>query len=156
MRKLKNQISLKKPDFAKAVKTSVRSANEINLINRFDAVIDVSGFSYSDTLGAGESRHAYAWVQYCESRKIPYIFLPQAWGPFEEKETAFWAGKACQSAAISVSRDDVSSTHLAKLQGLPTDKIRQTQDIAFRFKGFPSTCGAAILRDLGFDARQSA
>ncbi len=44
----------KNPDFAQAIKTNTRAAYEINAIESIDAVIDVSGFAYSDScLGKG-------------------------------------------------------------------------------------------------------
>lgn len=142
-------LSKKNPDFAKAIKTNTNAAYEINAIGSVDAVVDVSGFSYSDNWGTGGFRYAWPWLEYCHSKQKPYIFLPQAWGPFEKKDVAHWAKKLCQAADLIVSRDDVSSKYLARLPGYPETEVRQAPDIAFCFQGAPSTLGGAILNDLG-------
>ncbi|MBM9513276.1 polysaccharide pyruvyl transferase family protein [Desulfogranum marinum] len=142
-------ISLRDPDFSRAIKTSQKTASEINAIGHVDGVVDVSGFAYSDSWGPNNLKNTWAWVEYCLAKKKPYIFLPQAWGSFEKKETSFWAKRICQDATLVLSRDDESSNHLAKLQNIPSSDVRIAPDIAFRFRGAPEAVGRTIFRDLG-------
>lgn len=142
-------LSNKNPHFAKAVKTHTRAAYEINAIGAVDAVLDVSGFSYSDSWGVGGFKYACTWLDYCQDEKKPYIFLPQAWGPFEKVDVSQWAKKLYSAGPMIVSRDDESSKYLAKLQGIPVSEVRQAPDIAFRFLGDPATVGRSILAGLG-------
>jgi colanic acid/amylovoran biosynthesis protein len=142
-------LSGKNPDFARAIKTHTKAAYEINAIESVDAVIDVSGFSYSDSWGVGSFKYAWPWLEYCQVKNKPYIFLPQAWGPFEKYDVAIWAKKLCDAKALIVSRDDESSMHLAAIQGKEPYAVRQCPDIAFCFQGAPRAAGTAMLKKLG-------
>lgn len=139
----------KNPDIIKAIKTSQKSAFEIEAVGTVDAVVDVSGFAYGDAWGTIKFKNTWAWVEYCESKRKPYIFLPQAWGPFEDKDVSFWAMKICNSQSFIVSRDDVSTKYLANIQGISADRVRTSPDIAFRFRCVPKTVGDAALCGLG-------
>ena len=142
-------ISMRNPDFARALKTNSKAAYEIKAIAPVDAVVDVSGFAYSDSWGTESFKNAWPWLEYCQLKHKPYIFLPQAWGPFETEAVALLAKKLCSAAGMLVSRDEESSRHLARLQELPITKVRQAPDIAFRFQGAPDTAGSLILKNLG-------
>lgn len=142
-------LSKKNPDFARAAKLHTKAAYEINAIGTVDAVLDVSGFSYSDSWGVGGFKYAWPWLDYCQVKKKPYIFLPQAWGPFEKVDVSQWAKRLCNAGSMIVSRDDESSKYLANLQGIPASGVRQSPDIAFRFSGDPATVGRSILAGLG-------
>lgn len=142
-------ISSRNPDFSKAIKTSRKTAFEINAIGHVDGVIDVSGFAYSDSWGTGSLKNTWAWIEYCAAKKKPYIFLPQAWGSFEKKEVSSWAKRICKDANLVFSRDDESSNYLAKLQNIPISEVRTLPDIAFRFRGASEVVGRSIFRDLG-------
>lgn len=142
-------ISSKNRDFARAIKRSQKTAFEIDAIGDVDGVIDVSGFAYGDAWGLGPMKDTWAWVEYSSSKEIPYIFLPQAWGPFEKKEISSWAKKICQTASLVISRDDESSNYLASLQHVSSTGVRNAPDIAFRFRGACESVGNAIFRDIG-------
>ena len=147
-------LSKKNPEFARAIKVNTKAAYEINAIESIDAVVDVSGFSYSDSWGVGGFKYAWPWLEYCQLKKKPYIFLPQAWGPFRKEDVADWANKLSQVADMIVSRDDESSKHLAQLQKNPVLEVRQCSDIAFRFQGAPSFVGNDILNSLGISGNR--
>ena len=142
-------ISKKNPDFAKAIKTHTKAAYEINAVGDVDAVVDVSGFAYSDTWGTGGFEYAWPWLEYCQSKQKPYVFLPQAWGPFEKEDVANWAKKICKASTLLFSRDDESSNYLAKLQGISAAEVRQAPDTAFCFRGANKTAGEHVLKSLG-------
>lgn len=141
--------SFKNPDFARAIKTSSKAAFEINALGQVDGVVDVSGFAYGDNWPLSNLKNAWAWVDYCRLKKKPYIFLPQAWGPFEKEKIKFWAKKICQAAALVCSRDNESSHYLADLQNVTPDQVRIAPDIAFLFRGASDFVGISICRDLG-------
>ncbi|MDO3379729.1 polysaccharide pyruvyl transferase family protein [Geoalkalibacter halelectricus] len=142
-------LAKKNPDFARAVKIHTKAAYEINAIGAVDAVLDVSGFSYSDSWGSGGFKYAWPWLEYCQLKNKPYIFLPQAWGPFEKVEVSQWAKKLCSAGPMIISRDDESSKYLAKLQGISVGEVLQSPDIAFRFLGDPTSVGRSILDEFG-------
>ena len=143
--------SRKNPDFARAVKTNAKAAYEIHAIKSIHAVVDVSGFYYSDAWGTGGFEYAWPWLEYCKIKQKPYIFLPQAWGPFEKKAVTRWAKKLCQTASMVVSRDNESSKYLSGLQVIPNTRLRQAPDIAFRFHGAPDVTGSTVLKALGIE-----
>lgn len=142
------------PDFVRAVKTHTNAANEINALGSVDAVVDVSGFSYGDTWGVGYFKYAWPWLDFCQLKNKPYIFLPQAWGPFEKQDVAPWAKKFCETKALLVSRDDESSHYLAAIQGKKITEVRQCPDIAFCFQGLPLTSGATMKQALGITGQR--
>jgi colanic acid/amylovoran biosynthesis protein len=143
--------SRKNPDFARAVKTNARAADEIHAIGSIQGVVDISGFSYSDAWGTGGFEYAWPWLEHCKIKQKPYLFLPQAWGPFEKPAVARWAQKLCQAADMVVSRDAESSEHLAGLRAASNTRLRQAPDIAFRFHGAPGATGRAVLKGLGIE-----
>lgn len=144
-------IRKKKPDFARADAISTKAAYKIKTLESVDAVIDVSGFAYSDDCawGAYSVKMTWAWVDYCNSKDKPYILMPQAWGPFEEKQIAFLSKRICNGAAVFVSRDNQSSEFLARLQKKSINEIRQVPDIAFCFHGESVAAGESILKNIG-------
>lgn len=116
-----------------------------------DAVIDISGFGYSDVWGMTGPRMGAAWVQQCKSRRRPYVFLPQAWGPFTHPPVRTAVSGMCLKAARVYARDSVSLQHLAQLELGDAQVPRQAPDIAFRFSGDNPAAGLATLRALGLE-----
>lgn len=147
------EFSLKRqnPDFARAVKISRSAAYEISKTKPIDAIIDISGYAYGDAWGVVPCKATWAWLNYCRNYNKPYIFLPQAWGPFEKADIAVWARKFCENADLIFSRDQESSKYLSSLCHQPLDNIHIAPDIAFRFQGAPSNAGASVLRNLGYE-----
>ena len=112
---------------------SRKAALEIFRAEPFEMVVDVSGFSYSDqcSWGRQEAIEARAWAAYCKERGIPYVFLPQAWGPFENPILKGHVAAMCRDAAVVYSRDDSSTEHLQPLLAEGSVKLKQAPDIVF-------------------------
>lgn len=144
-------LSRKKPDFARAVKTHKQAAYEIATTGAVDAVVDVSGFLYGDTWGPNWCKYAWPWVEYCAKARKPYVFLSQAWGPFENTEVAYWVAKFCNAAALVTSRDHISSQFLARICDVETCNIQETPDVAFCFQGGNRITAEHTLRGLGLE-----
>lgn len=144
-------LARKNPDFSQAIKTNTKAAYEINAIGSIDAVIDVSGFAYSDSCAWGKDavKVTQAWTEYCHVKNKPYIFMSQAWGPFDKPEIAGPTRTICEKSSLLISRDDESTKYLAKLQNVHSSSIRQAPDIAFCFGGAPPEVGRTIIRGLG-------
>ncbi len=142
---------LRNPDFRRAVRDSHGSAREIVKIKSIDATIDISGYAYGDAWSAAPCKNTWVWLDYCRSYNKPYIFLPQAWGPFEKADIAGWTRKLCKNAALLFARDQESFNYLSSLFDKPSDDIRMAPDIVFRFQGAHPSVGASILRNLGYE-----
>ena len=141
-------LSLVNPDFSRAKKISKHTAYEIVMLGAVDAVIDISGFAYGDAFrSTSHINDSYAWVDLCKRKGKKYIFLPQAWGSFDNNEIASLVKKMCLSAQLICSRDDQSSNHL---QQIPVAGVRKFPDIVFNFKGETDEVGRALLRNVGF------
>ncbi len=138
-------------DFRRAMMTSSGEARKMLKIKSVDAIIDTSGYAYGDAWNVDRCKDAWTWIDYCKNHHKPYIFLPQAWGPFEKGDIAEWTRRLCEDASLLFARDKESFNHLSSLLDKPSDKIHIAPDIAFRFQGAHSNIGASILRDVGYE-----
>lgn len=118
--------------------------------NGVDAIIDISGFAYSDIGGLKRVKWVRPVIEYCSSKHKKIFFLPQAWGPFENVETRNALSDILNSRFVEVySRDKVSSNHLQKLLKGNTKIVKETPDIAFCFRGGTRGQGRQILKSMG-------
>jgi polysaccharide pyruvyl transferase WcaK-like protein len=97
------------------------------------------------------SRDTWAWLDYCRHYHKPYIFLPQAFGPFEKMDVAQWARKLCENSTLLFARDQESFKHITCLCHQGMDHMHIAPDIAFRFQGAHPNAGASVLRRLGYE-----
>ena len=51
-----------------------------------DAVIDISGFAYGDDWGVQRASWNHPLLEYCKRHSVPTVYLPQAWGGFDNRE----------------------------------------------------------------------
>ena len=116
------------------------------LVGTVDAAVDVSGFLFSDQRGRASSP-LIPLVEAFERRGKPFVFLPQAWGPFEQTDVRTLARRAVAAATLSFARDDVSHGYLRALGA--SGQVEQAPDIAFLFQ--PSPNGDQLVADLGLD-----
>lgn len=102
------------------------------------AVLDASGFAYSDQWGEGPARRmardAARWKK--AGKKI--ILMPQAFGPFKSKNMRSSMKRILESADLVFARDDLSYRLLQEIGGnLPT--IKGCPDFTMRLKGAQPT-----------------
>ena len=124
-------------------------------VDGVDAIVDVSGFSYADVWGSAPARTTWAYVCSANKHGKPYIFLPQAWGPFTQRGVAHMTRRLLRSSPLVYARDQESLSHLTSLCGSRTEKIRLAPDIAFRFAGDAPEAGAKLLTDHGIATQGS-
>jgi colanic acid/amylovoran biosynthesis protein len=127
------------------------AAWQMAAVGPVDGVLDISGFGYSDVWGLHGPRTACAWVNHCRRRRIPYLCLPQAWGPFTNPAIARCVRRFCGKASEVYARDERSLAHLRGLLGADGRRVKLAPDIAFAFRGLGPEAGAAILRRHGVD-----
>ncbi len=83
-----------------------------------DVVIDASGFSYSDQWGPKMSiRHLAGELNRNHQHGKPYIFMPQAFGPFTDPKVRDQIKQSFPLAALVCAREADSFNHLFDITG---------------------------------------
>lgn len=80
-----------------------------------DLVLDASGFVYSDKWDAPKLQHAAEHLRRLDD-KTRYIFLPQAFGPFNKSKSKALMSELIERSDLVVARDDESYRWLSELQ----------------------------------------
>jgi colanic acid/amylovoran biosynthesis protein len=105
---------------------------------RVDAVLDISGFAYGERWGDAALARCAAELERFGRRHKPYLFLPQAFGPFGATAAARRFGLALGHAALVCARDEASQAHLAGLPGAPAAAIERWPDLTIGLRGDPA------------------
>ncbi len=113
------------------------------------AVVDISGFAYGDAWSRTPILNTLEWVQQCRSRKTPYLFLPQAWGPFTKPGFRAPMVAALQAATVYYARDAESRAQLASALACAPETVPVRPDIAFGFEGAATAVGRLHLERAG-------
>jgi len=91
------------------------------------AVLDVSGFRYSDQIGTKYVVRALARANYCKKHNQKYVMLPQAFGPFEDPSIRSPMRELVDASDAVFARDRTSLDHLIGV-ALNSAKIRLAPD----------------------------
>ncbi len=101
-----------------------------------DMIMDASGFSYSDQWSSNvRIYHLENELKRFNLTQKLYIFLPQAFGPFSDKDTCDRIRNSFRHAAMICARDKNSFEHLKKILGRPSN-LHQFPDITVNLDGF--------------------
>jgi len=131
--KLRKAAAMLRPDHMATLLCSGRNFTwEAVHVYHMDAVIDVSGYAYSDVFGVTKSRNAAVLANFCKRKGKAFIAMPQAWGPFNKPEISGYVKQLCNDASLVYARDEMS---LAELRQLCPGKlnIELAPDIALCF-----------------------
>jgi colanic acid/amylovoran biosynthesis protein len=100
-----------------------------------DAVLDASGFAYGVAWGhaalAGTARELTRLARHGK----PYVFLPQAFGPFDDSAATRRFARALDSAALVCVRDARSREHLASIAPTLGERLAVVPDVTIGFAG---------------------
>jgi len=125
------------------------------------AVVDISGYAFGDPwvgdlpaswVARSRKRLASALTRdaaLLDALQVPFLYLPQCWGPFEKPASRVIADRVLKNASLLYARDRVSLEWLRTLPSFQPDKISLASDIAFAFGGAPREIGTALLNDIG-------
>lgn len=101
----------------RGIPKAVRSRAGLVHEDEVTAVLDASGFAYSDQwgprIGKANARHLHRWKRPGRS----YIMLPQAFGPFEDPVVRTSMLELLDLADLVFARDKVSLEHLRAIGG---------------------------------------
>lgn len=119
---------------ARALPRLYRHWLNVVLDSEIDAVLDASGFAYSDQWGAASSRFLARWSRQWKRQGKKVILLPQAFGPFEMPEVRGAFTRALDYVDLLFARDEVSYGYLMDL-GKNSEKIRLAPDFTIGVRG---------------------
>lgn len=98
-----------------------------------DVIIDASGFCYSDSFGFENANEQVGrYIKKWRNSGKKYVFLPQAYGPFEDKKLAALMRSTLMSSNLFFARDKVSKEYLENI--LSVD-VKQFPDFTCAVKG---------------------
>ena len=80
-----------------------------------NALIDISGFQYSDQWHPNKSEDLAQIASFYHKNGKPVILLPQSFGPFERRETKEAFIKALRFIDLAIARDQESYNYVAKI-----------------------------------------
>jgi polysaccharide pyruvyl transferase WcaK-like protein len=103
----------------------------LNLVTRedVDVIFDFSGFQYSDQWGRSPTALTARSVQRFRPKGKKFIYLPQSFGPFEDKMNRENIQKIVDAADLIFAREEASYNHLISVCG-KRDTIRIAPDFS--------------------------
>ncbi|MFV0375789.1 MAG: polysaccharide pyruvyl transferase family protein [Mangrovibacterium sp.] len=134
---------LVQPTYLKLLFNDPKTTLEIIVLEKehgkITAFFDAAGFTYSDecSWGASFAMNTKVWSYYCYVKKIPIIFLPQSWGPFQTNQRIKRnVEKFINLASIIFIRDQQSLTHLSQLDTKAKIEVHFSNDIVNLFNDY--------------------
>lgn len=122
----------------KSLRTSRRHYGCVDL-NDLDALVDISGFAFTDQWGPRHTRDFAALSGHYRSRKKPVIMLPQAFGPFTHPEIKDSFRHILQNARLVFARDETSLAYAQECSP-PPGVLQRAPDITLFYH--PPASGA--------------
>lgn len=96
-------------------------------LSKIDAVLDISGFAYSDQWGEGAVYNVNKLIGYFKKNGAKYIFLSQAFGPFASTSVRNGMKRAIENADLVIARDKDSEKMIKEISS--SDVIKRYPDI---------------------------
>jgi len=107
-----------------------------------EAVVDASGFAYSDQFGAERTQAMARLARMWKRRGKPLILLPQAFGPFSGARMRRAARQLIESADLVYARDRASLEHVRGL-GVTGADVRMAPDFTMALPSKPEPAAGA-------------
>ena len=101
----------------RALPLSVRRHMRVMIPEEVDAILDASGFRYSDRWGKETSQALDRRTRTARRLGVKYILMPQALGPFQDPDAREAFQRACQDISLIFARDRDSYDHVRELIG---------------------------------------
>jgi colanic acid/amylovoran biosynthesis protein len=120
-----------------------------NVFRVSNIVVDISGFKSSDQFG---SRRAVGRWGGCRLAKLAgnrFVFMPQTWGPFENRWVRLLTRLALRHADLIYARERKSAAYLVQAGCAPSHRVLLSPDIAFQFHANPPEAGRKVLAKAG-------
>jgi polysaccharide pyruvyl transferase WcaK-like protein len=105
-------------------------------IDDIDALIDISGFAFSEQWGTKKTLDFLKLAQYYKRQGKPVILLPQAFGPFTNQLIREKIRAIIDVSTLTFVRDDQSYQYL-KDANVPASKLIKSPDITISYARHP-------------------
>ena len=102
------------------------------------AVLDASGFAYGAAWGDAALDATATEIERLARHGKPYVFLPQAFGPFADSQATERFGRALRHASLVCARDEESRSHLARIAGDLGPALDVYPDFTLSLRGDPA------------------
>jgi len=99
-----------------------------------DAVLDVSGYMYTDKFGIYPMKLMQKLFSGCYAGGAPYVFMPQAWGPFNKSFSKQAIRHVVERSALLYARDKTSLEFLRNVPDIRVDMLKLAPDIVLKFE----------------------
>jgi colanic acid/amylovoran biosynthesis protein len=97
-----------------------------------DCILDASGFSYGDQWGPRAALLCSNQILRLARSKRPYIFMPQAFGPFSRKLDIYFFKRSLHKASLIFARDEDSLQYIKPL-------VKEQENL-YLFPDFTNLC----------------
>lgn len=99
-----------------------------------EALVDISGFAYTDQWGFKSTVDFSKLTAFYRSKNRPVILLPQAFGPFQNRETQVAFNEVVNNSTLIFARDEKSYEYAVSVAGR-SEKILKAPDITLFYSG---------------------
>lgn len=111
-----------------------QAGRHLEWVRQCAAVLDVSGYAYADRFGSYPINLTGKIVSGCEAASVPYVFMPQAWGPLIRPYSRQSIRRIAERATMIYARDKTSFECLRSVPEIPAHKLELAPDIVLRFE----------------------
>ncbi len=108
-----------------------------NIFQISNVVIDISGFVSSDQFGPRSARSRWKLYSAAKAAGNKIFFMPQAWGPFKNREVRLFTRLLLSNADLVCAREQLSYKYLVDARCVKRQKTIIAPDIAFQFSASP-------------------
>lgn len=114
--------------------TASQASRYLNWLKDCAAVLDVSGYAYAETFGMYPIKLTERIVSDCCFSGVPYVCMPQAWGPLNMSYAQQAVRHIAERATLIYARDKTSLQCLQSIPNIPKEKLELAPDIVLKFK----------------------
>ncbi len=111
-----------------------QSRRYLQWLRKCAVVLDISGYAYADRFGPYPMQLTERFVSGCREASVPYVFMPQAWGPLTGSFSQRAIRSVAEQAAVIYARDKVSLQYLRSIPDISSNILELAPDIVLKFK----------------------
>jgi colanic acid/amylovoran biosynthesis protein len=112
-------------------------------------LIDVAGFQFGDAWPSEIAQRRARTVRAFVRAGSRFVFMPQAWGPFENPQVADATREIIDTATMAFVRDRTSLKAVEQLVGSAHPRVRFAHDVAWNFVGADPARAKELIRAAG-------
>mgnify|MGYP000155497968 CR=1 FL=1 len=121
-------------------------------VEKYDGLIDISGYAFGGNGCARATWRLLAVADRMRKKGKPVIFMPQAWGPFNDDSGRKAVGKLLEVSSMVFARDEESLGYINELTSSISEKLLLSPDVAFVFESASKDESDKVLSEIGISA----